>query len=83
MQKLDPVETQALLNGMDDEYKTRLTWEQVIRDFGAPPFINIVKTEQRHIESLLGLCAKYGVPPPNRWPGGAPRYASMNMNVAC
>jgi len=80
MQNLNATEIQGLLDALDDEYKAHTTYEQVIRDFGAVrPFVNIVEAEQRHIDALLNLCARYGVTPPsNRWSGQVPRYASVH-----
>lgn len=79
MNPLNEIETQGLLEALDDEYKSWSTYDQVIRDFGAVrPFINIVEAEQRHIDALLEVGAHYGVPlPPNRWPGKVTRYASL------
>lgn len=76
---LNASEVQGLLDALDDEYKAWSTYTQVIRDFGEiRPFVNIVEAEQRHIDALLGLCARYVVsPPPNRWPGQVPRHASV------
>ncbi|WP_051849498.1 DUF2202 domain-containing protein [Thiomonas sp. FB-Cd] len=78
-----PAEAQGLLDALDDEYKAWATYDQVIRDFGVQrPFSNIVEAEQRHIDALLDLCARYGVTPvANRWPGRVPRYDSIH--AAC
>jgi hypothetical protein len=80
MQNLSTTEIQGLLDALDDEYKARTTYAQVIHDFGAVrPFVNIVEAEQRHIDALLDLCERHGVTPlPNRWPGQVPRYASVH-----
>lgn len=77
---LDASECQGLSETLDDEYKSRETYAQVIRDFGeVRPFINIVDAEARHANALLGLFQKYGVAPPtNRWSGHAPRFASLH-----
>lgn len=48
-----------------DEYKARDTYQKIIDAFGPlRPFINIVEAEQRHIELLLPLYEKYGLPLP-------------------
>lgn len=77
---LDEAERAALASGLDDEYKAHATYEQVIRDFGAVrPFSNIVEAEARHIEALLALFKKYRLaPPPNRWAGKTPHFASVH-----
>lgn len=79
MTPLTDTERDALLDALDDEYKSWTTYDQVIRDFGeVRPFINIRDAEARHIDALLGLCERYRVvPPPNRWPGGTPRFADL------
>lgn len=81
---LDAAEIQALSKTLDDEYKSRETYAQVIRDFGeVRPFINIVDAEARHANALLGLFQKYGVPPPaNRWATQAPHFASVREACA-
>jgi hypothetical protein len=77
---LADTEVQALNDTLDDEYKARETYTQVIRDFGeVRPFINIVEAEARHASALLNLFEKYGIsPPPNRWAGKAPRFSSVH-----
>ena len=76
---LDDKEVQALKDTLDDEYKARETYEQVIHDFGeVRPFINIVEAEARHASALLNLFEKYGIsPPPNRCAGKAPHFLSI------
>jgi len=76
---LTEVERQGMADALDDEYKSRATYAQVIEDFGAVrPFINIVEAEKRHASALLGLFERYGVaPPPDRWTGSAPRFSSV------
>jgi hypothetical protein len=80
---LDSTEIQALTATLDDEYKSRETYAQVIRDFGeVRPFINIVDAEARHASALLALFSKYAVTPPNdRWLGKAARHTSLH--AAC
>ncbi len=59
----------ALIEALDDEYKARATYRYVIDTFGpVRPFINIVNAETRHIQALIPLFHKYGVPiPPDNW----------------
>jgi hypothetical protein len=82
-QTLTDLEVKALSETLDDEYKSRETYAQVIRDFGeVRPFINIVEAEARHASALLRLFEKYGVSPPaNQWVGKAPRFSSVQ--AAC
>lgn len=61
----------ALREALDDEYKARATYRQVIATFGpVRPFINIVEAEDRHARTLLNLFARFGVTPPeDTWAG--------------
>ena len=71
---------ESLAAALDDEYKSRETYQGVIRDFGpVRPFINIVEAEARHISALLALFAKYAVSPPaNPWRDQAVLFASVH-----
>ena len=68
-------EIEDLLMALDDEYKARATYRQVLADFGeVRPFSNIVEAEQRHIDALLVLFERYGIEvPDDPWPGRAAR----------
>ncbi len=59
----------ALIEALDDEYKARATYRYVINTFGpVRPFIHIVEAESRHIQALIPLFHRYGVPvPPDTW----------------
>ena len=47
---------QALCAALDDEYKARATYAAVIDRFGpVRPFVNIIQSEQRHINALQML----------------------------
>lgn len=76
---LNDAEMRALHEALDDEYRAWATYDQVIADFGdVPPFSNIRDAEQRHIEALRALFARYDLPvPDNPWPGRVERYASV------
>lgn len=51
----------ALKLAIEDEYKARATYLAVIKKFGeVRPFVNIVRSEERHIASLETLIKKYG-----------------------
>lgn len=73
-----------LLAAVDDEYKARATYEQVLVDFGdVRPFSNIVEAEQRHIDALVQIFARYGLDvPPDPWPGRVARYGSLSEACA-
>lgn len=54
-----------LIEAINDEYKARAMYRLVISKFGEiRPFINIVDAESRHIQALLPLFNKYGIPVP-------------------
>ena len=80
MSTLDESEIAALNAALDDEYHAWTTYDQVIRDFGlVRPFSNIRDAEARHIDALLGLFERYGVPvPANPWPGRVERYPTLH-----
>jgi len=79
MNELTQDEIRALHDALDDEYQAWAIYGQVIADFGeVRPFTNIRDAEGRHIEALLGLYSRYGLPvPANPWPGKVARYASL------
>ena len=50
----------ALVEALQDEYKARATYNIVISKFGQiRPFVNIIDSEQRHIQALITLFRKY------------------------
>ena len=79
MSTLDESEIVALHAALDDEYHAWTTYDRVISDFGlVRPFSNIRDAEARHIDALLGLFERYGVPvPANPWPGRVERYPTL------
>lgn len=83
MTGLNDLETQALLEALDDEYHAYTSYDQVIEDFGPiRPFINIREAEGRHIAALVELFDRYELSiPDNSWPGRVDRYASLE--AAC
>lgn len=78
-QQLTSTELADLLAAIDDEYKARATYAQVLADFGENlPFSNIVDAEQRYIDALVALFARYGLDvPPDPWPGQVTRYGTI------
>ena len=55
----------VLIEAINDEYMARALYRHVIEKFGEiRPFVNIVEAESRHIQALLPLFHKYGVPVP-------------------
>lgn len=60
----------ALCAALEDEYKARATYRKVLERFGdVRPFVRIVESEERHIEALERLFARYELPvPEDTWP---------------
>lgn len=55
----------ALTEALEDEYRARAAYHLTLDTFGdLPPFANIVKAEERHVQALLPLFSKYGIPIP-------------------
>ena len=61
---------EALTAALDDEYHARATYRAVLDAYGdVRPFVNIVESEERHIQALRRLCERYDVKiPPDPWP---------------
>jgi hypothetical protein len=78
-ERLSATEQADLVAALDDEYKARATYAQVLADFGeVQPFVNIVEAEHRHVEALVGVFERYGVAvPEDTWPERVPRYGSL------
>lgn len=56
---------EAMNEALADERKALATYKAILERFGdVRPFSNIVHAEQRHIDALLPLYARYGVTPP-------------------
>lgn len=56
----------ALIEALEDEYKARATYREVIEAFGAVrPFVNILASEQRHIDALARLFERYDIALPS------------------
>jgi len=66
MPELNDTEVRALEEALDDEYRARATYDQVIRDFGPVlPFTRIREAEERHINALqCAAQAVYALRPP-------------------
>jgi rubrerythrin len=62
---------EALHAALDDEYHARATYRAVLDAFGdVRPFINIVESEERHIEALTRQCQEHGIEiPGDKWAG--------------
>ncbi|MGI0483808.1 ferritin-like domain-containing protein [Pantanalinema rosaneae CENA516] len=69
----------ALTEALEDEYKARATYRLILSKFGAiRPFVNIVASEERHIQALIPLFWRYGLPiPEDSWAGRVNAPASV------
>lgn len=74
---------EALTAALDDEYRARATYRAVLRAYGdVRPFVNIVESEERHIQALRRLCERYDVRiPADPWP--ARTSAPASLEAAC
>ena len=53
---------QALIEALHDEYKARATYRLIIQTFGPiRPFVNILQSEERHIQALTRLFETYAI----------------------
>jgi hypothetical protein len=77
-------EVQGLLLALNDEYRAWAVYDQVISDFGAVrPFVNIRRSEGKHVKALLPLFRKYNVPiPANPWLNNPPTFESVSAACA-
>ncbi len=56
---------EMLVYALQDEYLARAEYELILEEWGIQrPFSNIIRSEERHIASLLPLFDRYGVEPP-------------------
>jgi rubrerythrin len=76
---VDRATREALDEALDDEYKARATYAAVIERFGdVRPFSNIIESEGRHIDALLGVYRRHDLEPPaDRWTGRIEAPASV------
>jgi rubrerythrin len=66
---IDNKTKKMVLEALNDEYKARAFYRQVIKTFGpVRPFSNIVEAEDSHARALERLCARYEIPlPTDEW----------------
>lgn len=74
---------EALAAALDDEYRARAAYRAVIASHGrVRPFVEIVGSEERHIEALQRLCERYDVEiPVDPWPSRT--SAPETLEAAC
>jgi len=60
-----PILHQAVRIAIYDEYAARSFYAKVVEAFGQrPPFVDIVRSEERHIAALSKQCERLGIPRP-------------------
>lgn len=76
---LETAEAVGLLKALNDEYHALAVYDQVLDDHGSVrPFSNIARSEQTHIDALIGLFQDYGLAvPENPWVGNVDSYDSV------
>ncbi len=74
---------QALIAALDDEYRARATYRAVLAAYGdVRPFVNIIESEERHIQALMRLLERYGIAiPQDPWPARV--SAPESLEAAC
>jgi rubrerythrin len=61
----EPIDHQILRIALYDEFHAYETYKAIVQKFGmVNPFANIIQSEENHINMLLPLFDKYGVPVP-------------------
>lgn len=81
--KLDPRTQQAMIDAIHDEYHARAFYNAIIEKFGPiSPFINIVQSENRHVQLWNRLFNQYGLPiPTDSYAGNI--EAPDTLKIAC
>ncbi len=82
-EELSESEIEAINAALDDEFKARAVYDQVINQFGeVTPFSNIINAEVQHANSLKELYVKYDLEMiEDKWTGNIPDIESVD--VAC
>lgn len=75
---------ESLNLALADERHALATYQAVLSRFGeVRPFVNIAQAEQRHIDALLGIYARYGIPVPPEEPQADPATRSLDLAELC
>jgi hypothetical protein len=81
---LPPIVLESLDLALADERLALATYDTVLRRFGdIRPFVNIAQAEQRHIEALLAVYARYGIPVPQAEPQVDPATLTLDITGLC
>lgn len=81
---LPAIVTESLDVALADERLALATYQTVLERFGdIRPFVNIAQAEQRHIEALLAIYARYGIPVPEAQPQVDPAALTLDVIGLC
>ncbi|MFZ1413908.1 MAG: DUF2202 domain-containing protein [Defluviicoccus sp.] len=76
---------EVLREALIDEYQAIAVYQKVIDAFGpfgpVRPFVNIIEAERTHVQALLPLFARYGVPVPEATPTPAAAVPSSILEA--
>lgn len=76
--------TETLDLALADERLALATYQAVLKRFGdIRPFVNIAGAEQRHIDALLAIYARYGIPVPQDEPKVDPATLTLDVIGLC
>lgn len=74
----------ALDLALADERSAQATYQAILERFGEiRPFVNIVRAEQRHIDALLSVYARYHVPVPDDVVAVDPATHALDVASLC
>lgn len=81
---LPAIVTESLNLALADERLALATYQAILSKFGdIRPFVNIAQAEQRHVEALLAIYARYGIPVPTAQPQVDPATLTLDITGLC
>lgn len=81
---LPAIVTESLSLALADERLALATYRTVLERFGdIRPFVNIAQAEQRHIDALLAIYSRYGIPVPEAQPQVDPAILTLDITGLC
>lgn len=81
---LPAIVTESLNLALADERLALATYQAILSKFGGiRPFVNIAQAEQRHVEALLAIYARYGIPVPTAQPQVDPETLTLDITGLC
>lgn len=81
---LPAIVTRSLNLALADERLALATYRTILERFGdIRPFVNIAQAEQRHIDALLALYSRYGIPVPEDQHRVDPEALTLDVTRLC